>query len=141
VVEETRRNWIANFTTLLTAITVPKILLWFSTRQPNYEERFDHVDLLFGAFPHLVNEEMVSGLRPLADAYIEAVTSRGLPQPLISRFTAQPTSVETRPDLGTQPTTHNTYYPSPEMHRDAADALEPVCRMLLQDSDGERSHS
>ena len=68
-----------------------------------------------------------------ATHYVECVSSRGSPQPLIDRFTGRPTTIDTsddRPDF-TDVWTHNAYYPSPEMHQDAAARLEPLCRRLL----------
>jgi len=135
VVNETRHAWIESYRSLLTRITVPKVLLWFSKRQPEYQERYASVSTLFGEFPHLVNARMVREVRELCDHYCECVSSRGSPQPLRSRFTGLPTTVnpaDDRPDLAeARPWSHNRYYPSPEMHVDAADALEPVCRHLI----------
>jgi hypothetical protein len=71
---------------------------------------------------------MVDRIQPLSDRYIECVSDRGTPQPLISRFTGKPTSVVDRADLGALTEPFNTYYPSPEMHVDAANALLDVCR-------------
>src|SRR5437773_8852640 len=50
----------------------------------------------------------------------ECVSSRGIPQPLISRFTGTPTTIEGRRDLNARWDGSNAYYPSPEMHLDAA---------------------
>ena len=65
-------------------------------------------------------------IQDLADALTVCVTSRGSGHPLISRFTGQRTTI-------TYPTVNlvedaNHYYPSPEMHEDAANALLPVVR-------------
>jgi hypothetical protein len=54
---------------------------------------------------------------------VECVSSRGLPQPLFSRFTGEPASIEYRADLGGGTDRFNRYYPSPEMQVDAAEAL------------------
>jgi hypothetical protein len=71
---------------------------------------------------------MVQEIKPLADDYVECISARGLPQPLVSRFTGEPASVVHRADLGAGKQDFNTYYPSPEMHVDAADALIEACR-------------
>jgi hypothetical protein len=39
IIAETRHNWVQNFQKLLQAIQVPKILFWFSTREPYYQEK------------------------------------------------------------------------------------------------------
>jgi hypothetical protein len=130
IVEETRQSWLSSYQTLLSAIHVPKILLWYSTRRPEYRQSWNSVTGLFGAFPQLVNAAMVARLREMGDGYVECTSKRGLPQPLIDRFTGKRTTV-TDP-WTSAPWKENWYYPSPEMHEDAADALEPICRLLAQ---------
>ena len=132
IVEETRQSWLSSYQTLLSAIHVPKIVLWFSTRRPEYRQSWSSVAGLFGAFPQLVNAAMVTSLREMGDRYVECTSKRGLPQPLIDRFTGERTIVK---DPWTSvPWKENWYYPSPEMHEDTADTLEPVCRVLLAQS-------
>jgi len=135
LVAETRSAWVDSYTALFSRITVPRILLWFSKRAPDYQERHGSLNQLFGEFPQLVNRTMVEAVRSRCDGYVECVTSRGSPQPLLSRFTGLPVTVDPardRPDLQAGPAwTHNVYYPSPEMHEDAAAALQPALRPLL----------
>lgn len=134
IVEETRDNWVQSYAALIEAIEVPTILFWFSTRSPDYEESYDSdIYAFFGEFPQLVNRSMVERVRQLSDGYVECVSSRGLPQRLISRFTGEPVSVMHRSDLGGGWQEFNPYYPAPEMHADAFDALAETCRAL---SDG-----
>lgn len=126
LVAETRSNWIENYRQLLAAITVPKILFWFSQRPPAYVEDYSEVERLFADYPQLVNQAMIDQIRTAGDEYVECVTNRGLPQPLISRFTGQPCKVDLsrdREDFSGIIWTHNPYYPSPEMHEDAARQL------------------
>lgn len=135
VVEETRQNWVKCFKELLGAIRVPTVLFWFSKRQPNYTADPRTVNGLFGEFPQLVTAQMVEAIRSLGPAYVECVTRRGSPQPLVSRFTGEPVTVSPandRPDLGKVVWKENLYYPSPEMHQDGALSLSPVCRRLLK---------
>ena len=132
IVAETRESYVAALTALLEAIRPPKILFWFSVRTPAYQEIWElPVGRLWGDFPHLVNQAMVERLRARGAAYVECVSRRGLPQQIRDRdgnptwFNVSPTGhPEVRETL-------NTYYPSPEMHDDAATALLPVCRKLL----------
>jgi len=126
IVEETRQSWCESYDQLLSAIRVPKILFWFATRRPAYTQRGKSLSELFGAFPQLVNEEMVSAIRRRCDLYVECTFKRGLPQRLKDRFTGK--SITIADPWTSQPWTENWYYPSPEMHVDAADALEPRCR-------------
>jgi hypothetical protein len=128
IVEETRRSWCASYGRLLSRIVAPTVLLWFSTREPGYRQGWHSLPELFGAFPQLVNAGMIAEVRRLCAHYVECVTDRGLPQILIDRFTGARTTIV---DPWTaQPWKENWYYPSPQMHEDAADALEPVCRLL-----------
>lgn len=135
VVRETRHGWVESYARFLSRVEVPVVLFWFSKRTPAYAEQFSDPSVLFGEFPHLVNDDMVARLRPRCEAYVECVTQRGSPQPLRSRFTGAPVTVDPaldRADLGGHaPWTHNEYYPSPEMHEDAAAALLPACQRWL----------
>jgi hypothetical protein len=133
IVAETRANWIDSFRSLLGRIEVPTVLLWFSKRSPDYQEAHGDVHALFGEFPQLVNRAMVDAIRPLADEYAECVTSRGSPQRLTSRFTGEPATFT---DVRGEHQALNTYYPSPEMHADAAAALVEPCKRLLVRADG-----
>ena len=134
LVAETRKNWIHNYQSLLNQITVPKILFWFSKRQPDYQEKYKSLGALFNEFPQLVNSMMVEQIKVFSDDYVECVSRRGTPQPLFSRFTSEPTTIDPaldRKDLGGKIWTHNPYYPSPEMHVDAAKELAPICSRYL----------
>ncbi len=134
LVNKTRRNYVDAFVRLLRSIAVPKILFWFSIRKPQYKESVElPIWKLWGAFPQFVNLEMVDEIRPHADDYVECVSDIGLPQLLLDRNGA-PASVKYRYDLLTDTETvqtHNTYYPSPEMHALASRMLVPVCRKYL----------
>lgn len=128
LVVETRRNYVEEMKLLMSWIRPPKILFWFSERTPPYRERYETADAVFGAFPHLVNQAVMDELRPCAQFYAECVTFRGMPQPLIGRFTGKMVDLVVTPRMPG----YNTYYPSPEMHEDAADALIPVLAEALR---------
>ncbi len=131
VVEETQRNWVEQMTALLQAITCPTTLLWFSTRSPDYEICYDSVAGLFGEFPQLVTTTMVNTVALHADQYVEVKTNRGLPQPLFNLKTGEPEVVFPKdrfPDRPDRLRSMNNYYPSPEMHVDAATALTSALR-------------
>lgn len=120
VLHETRNNWVREYIELLDRITVPKILLWFSVRTPEYSAELNNVHDFFGEFPQLVNREMINLIKVSADDYIECVTDAGMPQKLISQYTGQPVTINKRADLGGNKKSYNDYYPSPEMHDVAA---------------------
>lgn len=142
---ETRNNWVSEYHALMEAITVPKILFWFSKRPPFYIPRYHSRVGVFEQFPQMVNAPMVKSVRRKADRYVECVTQTGSPQPLYSRFTGEPTSVDLSNDRKPNPDDSdaggplyfgewkaNGYYPSPEMHLDGADALTPICRHVAK---------
>lgn len=133
IVTETRVNYVDQFKQLLSKITVPKILFWYSNRKPAYTEGFENANALYCGmpnkvpFPEFVNQEMIEALTREADEYVECITERGKPHKLVSRFTGLPVTISDRGRVISE----NVHYPSPEMHRDAALLLEPVCRKLL----------
>jgi hypothetical protein len=71
---------------------------------------------LWGQFPQFVNRAMVDQLRGHADLYVECVSSRGSPQRIMD---------------STGNFYWDKYYPSAEMHEDAASLLLPAYRSLL----------
>ena len=114
---ETRQNYVANMVELLSSIHRPKILLWLSTRGPDYEEKLSSAYHAMGEFPHLVNRSMLDQLMPHADRYVEVVSRAGLPQKLWpGRIAVNGTFIEG--DF-----VWNRYYPSPEVHAEAGDKL------------------
>ncbi len=130
LVAETRANWVADYQGLLSRLTVPVVLAWFSVRSPDLTDDYSTPGRLLGRFPQLVNRQMLDALAPLVDEVIECTTDVGLPQPLYRAGTSDPVTVDPaddRPDLGGSVWTHNTYYPSPEMHQALALALEGAC--------------
>lgn len=130
IVAETRENWVRDFQSLLQAIDIPKVLFWFSVRKPAYIDRYRSRSSLFRDFPQLVNQKMIRRLQGGCDDYVACVSSRGLPQSLVDRFTGEPLAVR---DPWAGEWRSNGYYPSPEMHAKAAAALEPVVRAYVED--------
>lgn len=123
IVNETRNDYMSSFIELLRKIVVPKILFWFSTRTPQYEENYENVPHgVLGAFPHLVNKKMVNRLAALSDDYVECVSKQGLPQTLWPSQQAIDGAILKEGIL------ENHHYPSPAMHVAAADVLENSCR-------------
>jgi hypothetical protein len=132
VVEETRKNWINSYITLLKAIRVPVILFWFSERKPRYWESYRNVYSLFGKFPQLVNLRMVKEVRRYSDFYVECVYAPNPNAPLIDRFSGKP--IEVKDPWNGALWTNNWYYPSPQAHVKAANLLESACLKCLKKS-------
>jgi len=121
--DEMRRDYQANFIELLAGITRPKILLWLSSRSPDYADDYANVPYgVFSKFPQLVNRGMVEELKAFSDAYVECVSETGLPQRL------WPSTASIKGAVSRNGMLENTYYPSPQMHREAAEALVEPCR-------------
>lgn len=128
---EIRWRYVQETRQLLAAIRPPKLLLYFSSRAPDYEENLQDIAGYWGGFPHFVNRSVLDALRPDVDAYAECICGEGLPQPLFDKDSGG--SVEMWPEAqfpNVKLRTHNLYYPSPEMHVAAAAALEAPARAL-----------
>jgi hypothetical protein len=127
LVNESRAIWVAQMIQLREAIKPKCIFFWFSKRSPKYEIHFGAPELVFGEFPQLIDEGCFKAADQIFDGTAICVTDRGSPQPLISRFTGRPHIL----NPAFKHPTSNAYYPSPEMHEDAASALEPIIRSLI----------
>ena len=65
VIGELRANWMREMTDLLSAITAPKILMWFSKRSPELPDDFSSYRQFSGMFPQFINREMADSVRPV----------------------------------------------------------------------------
>ncbi len=133
LVAEMKVKWVEETSALLRALTTPKILLWFSSREPYYEPSRKSWAAMCGEFPQLVNDEMIEEVRPLADIYVDVTTRAGLPVRFRNRFTGAPGQCH----FGTVYRGDHGYYPSDEMHAKAADILDPVLARFF--TPGERA--
>lgn len=115
LVRESREAYVDAMRRLLQAIRIPKVLFWFSFRRPP-PALIGHQWML-NIFPQITTREMVRKIRPLADRYVEVSSRAGIPQ--------------TVRDPDGNPVRTNVYYPSPEMHRLAAERLTPVLSELV----------
>ncbi len=123
VIEEMRVDYVASFLALIGKINAPTLLLWLSTRTPDYREDYAKAPHgVLGEFPQLVNARMVADIAAHCDAYVECVSAAGLPQPLWRAEQA----IDGAHLRGV--TLENRYYPSPQMHSEAADRLEAPLR-------------
>lgn len=122
---ELRAAWVARTRSLLQSIQTRRILFWFSERDPDSENPADMQDSAL-KYPQFVDREMLEAVAPLADAVIKCVTARGYPHSLLKDGE---TVLQTPFGM---PVTENRYYPTPEMHADAAKALAQPVRDLLK---------
>jgi hypothetical protein len=124
-INQMRENFVKDYINLAEIIKIPKILLYLSTRSPEYKDNFsDSFSEVHRGFPHFINKSTIQSILPHFDEYVECVSSRGFPQKLISRFTGEPTT-------NSKGDSKNAYYASPEMHEDAAQMLLPICKRYI----------
>ena len=104
---------------------LPTILFWFSVRPPGHTATSGDARAVLGTFPQLVDREVIEAIRPYATDYVECIGSAGLPRPIVDAD-GRPSSfvLDYRLDRPEQYTIEtDSYYPSPEMHADAAGCL------------------
>ena len=147
LVAESQANWLDSMRQLLEAITVPVVFLWFSQQQqpqpPAWPELLadvgqrpavELVHRMYGAFPQLVTAAMADEAAAMCTAAVSCVSERGMGAPLINRWTGKPIDPSDYRNRGVEyvalATGRNDYYPSREMHEDAAAALLGVTRGL-----------
>ncbi len=120
--------WLADMRKLARMVRGRGVLLWFSQRPPDFAPGWDKLDAWTGGFPHHIDRAAIEMLRPHFAAVVEVVSSAGLPEQALDAETGEPVPIfENTP----QPTM-NGYYPSQAMHDEAAAALAPVLRALLE---------
>jgi hypothetical protein len=156
-VAESRLSWIETSRKLIERLTVPVIFLWFTERERAYpldmtalnnqlrarsegKDEGYFIEAVSGQFPHFVDDWTAGAVAAMCEGQAECISSRGMGQPIISQLTGQPIAgvsqedADTKPELTGRVNGINRYYPSPEMHEDAAAALLPVVREVLQDA-------
>lgn len=125
VANEMKNAWIGRTQTLLSSMECPTILFWFSQRQPD-DLLSDLSDPTGMHYPHYVDSAMLDTVKTAAEGYVECVTVEGLPQDLrVDGRTVlyKPSGV---------PIDENREFPSPEMHANAAQALQSEVERLLK---------
>lgn len=126
-VRETRSEYVAGYKSLFEHIRVPTVLLWWSSRAPAYVDDYSSARGLLREFPQLVNLATLNEMRRYSGALLECTSSLGIPQELPDFDEAiEGTKLENGKVV-------NRYYPSPQMHAEVAERLEPLCRPYLPD--------
>src|SRR5580692_10888492 len=103
---------------LIQEIGRPVVLLWISQRSMNAKPQEGSLDSYSCGFPHFVDRETVQALRPHVVGLVEVVSKRGIPS-------TTPYPADEKNNQAGKPMKPfvNSYYPSPEMHREAAQKL------------------
>ncbi|QIE54663.1 hypothetical protein G5B40_03930 [Pikeienuella piscinae] len=121
---ELKAAWVARTRVLLQSIQTRRVLFWFSERETDEEVSGGAAGQAL-KYPQFVDQEMMDAVAPLVDRVVRCVTSTGMPQSLLRDGEAV---LHTPFGL---PVSENRYYPSPEMHAEAAKALTQPIRELL----------
>ena len=133
-IAESQQSWIRHYDELLARVTVPVVLFYFSVKEKGTDPPRDAADAvaLLEPFPQLVEGASIDAVAARCDEYVECTSTRNHGHHLVSRFTGEPVEVDNTvldPRM-TVRWKRNWYYPSPEMHEDAADALLPSAKRL-----------
>ena len=126
-IAESQTNWIDQYEQLLRQIDVPVILFYFSVKQKDTDPPLDakNANALLEPFPQLIRESSIDTVAARCDDFIECTSTRNHGHYLKSRFNGEPVEVDNSvldPRM-TVRWKRNWYYPSPEMHEDAAASL------------------
>ena len=121
---------------MIEKIKVPIILFWYSRRPQDEPTNYSLEGDLYknmGEFPQFVDSKSVTAVADKCAAFAECRSARNTGHPLVSRFTGKPVEIDhssmskSGSVKGNQShfisVTHNEYYPSSEMHEDAAETL------------------
>jgi hypothetical protein len=129
-IAESQHSWIDHYGQLLAQIKVPVVLFYFSVKEKDAGPKRDAENAhgLLEPFPQLVEGASIDTVAAQCDRYVECTSVRNHKHLLTSRFTGEPVEVDNSvldPRMQTR-WKRNWYYPSPEMHEDAAANLLPA---------------
>jgi hypothetical protein len=150
LVKETRENYVSATIEFLKAIQPPKVLLWLSTRTPEYKE-------IYGLTPYhkfrkgfsTVLEQLSHGRVGFFRRYTTTPFNNLLAEfphlvnremieeikPYCDRYVECVSKTglpQVLSDFQGNIVGKNNYYPSPEMHQQASELLFPVCKSILE---------
>jgi len=133
-IAESQESWVTHYEELLARVTVPVVLFYYSVKAKGTNPPRDAADAnaLLEPFPQLVEGDSIDTIAARCDEYVECTSTRNHGHQLVSRFTGEPVEVDNSvldPRMVVR-WKKNWYYPSPEMHEDAAEALLPVAKRL-----------
>jgi hypothetical protein len=127
---ESQRSLLETYRKLIERIEVPIMILYIShERGPNELLDFESMDAekLYFHFPQITDGRVIPEILALGDAAVTCESKRNYNHLLLNRFTGEPTFADNsilHPSGANHPKlTHNAYYPSQEMHEDAATAI------------------
>ena len=126
IVAESRDDYMQEMLGLIadvTALGKPIVLLWLSFRDPEYTIGFDKPEQVMGGYPQFVDAPMFEALERACTLSVRVRGDREQ-QPLWRSEVPVDGTVLREGML------YNAYYPTPKMHRQAADALVPALKKV-----------
>jgi hypothetical protein len=129
-----RKRYVNELDTIVKRFGKKVIFLWISQRELNYKFIGRKFKEFSGWFPHFVDQDTVSHVVNNARntlgqenvEYVELTSTTGLPQTLFNRWTGAPEKIISDGPMGHM----NFYYPSPEMHDEAAQRILPILQKI-----------
>jgi Domain of unknown function (DUF6473) len=138
-IAQSRANWETHMAALTAKITVPLIHFWFSPKPLDAPLDLSSTSVagIIDEFPQFINGENLGYTARAAIPLVCCFSRRNMNFALRSRYTGRGVQVDyaVLDRTGSTPSfveTHNIYYPSPQMHWDAAHVLsETIARHRL----------
>ncbi|MEM8540461.1 MAG: DUF6473 family protein [Pseudomonadota bacterium] len=125
LIAENCASYLEKYKLLFDSIKPKTILHWFARHTPEPTPHNILDGSLFGYFPHWIDRSMIEEMQNHCDAYVETVSNEGWPQQLWQAGESIDGGQLQDGYL------YNYYYPSPEMHRQAAADLEYSMKRLF----------
>ncbi len=120
-VAQMRRGYLRDMKEIF-ALSRKAIVLYISQYEPTEDASAESY-----RFPHYISPSLLAQLGAEGVEIVKLVSRAGLPSKLINRITGEPQEIQGMSPLKTE----NGYYPSQEMHNEAAALLENRLRALL----------
>lgn len=127
VTMEIRSAYVADMRNLGRLVAGKGVLLYLSQRPLDYRQEYASYIGWSAGFPHFIDRGTIDMFSDLFLDTVECVSTVGLPNTLVDRETKAPVAIFP----GAKEPAANAYYPSPEMHTEAAEMLVPVIERIL----------
>ncbi len=125
-IQQSRDNWERELEELIEKITVPILHFWFSNKKLDQavDAGFSGINNTIDLFPQFISGENLGPIERSNQPLVTCYSDRNMVFPLLSKHSGKKTEIiYNKGDEETWRETENIYYPSPEMHWDAAEIL------------------
>lgn len=119
-IKESIADYIAQYKNLLQNISIPKILVWISDREPTYSYDISNSTTgeILNSFPHLIDQNTLNTLSDLVDQTVISYTTEGEGRNILN-FEYSPVAVERKQLMSGNIIPVRSYgkiYPTPYLH-------------------------